>query len=343
MSTDYNEDANKAAEIARTALPLANKFKLPVNPVNYAVLYEYVSGSNKRLRDAAEKEFKHSEKVSQEIIEELYRLYLAPQDSDALERMRDGIRNLMSRALKLLSTADSSETSYNQKLQKGIEKLSENIGIDEIKGIIGNVIIETRKKLSSGKELRLKLRETNAELENLRDEVDGIKNEVLIDELTGSNNRNSFDRQVVEKCNLAADSNDDLSLLMVDIDHLNRINDKFGRTIGDEVLKYVAHLLKDVVRGVDIVYRYGEEEFIVLLPETSSKGAKQVAKNICKRLANKPLKRKSTGGSVGVVTVSIGVVLYKVNEPIESFVSRAESALFQAKNKGRNCVVVDLS
>jgi diguanylate cyclase len=300
-----------------------------------------VSGSNKRLQEAAEKEFKSREKVSQEIIEELYQLYLAPQDTDALERMRDGIRNLMSKALKLLSTADTSETSYNQKLQKGIDKLNEDIGIDEIKVIIGNVVAETRKKLSSGKELRLRLKETNTELENLRDEVEGAGGTVLIDLLTGSYNRNSFNKQVEERCSLATKSNDDLSMLMVDIDHLNRINEQYGREIGDEVLRYVARLLKDAVRGIDMVFRYGEEEFTILLPETSLKGARHVASNICKRLADKPLERKSTGDSVGIVTVSIGVTQYTGKESKEKFVLRVEDALFKAKAKGRNCVVVN--
>ncbi len=341
MSSDNTDDAGEAARIARTALPLANKFELPVNPINYAVLYEYVSGNNKQLKEAADKEFKHKEKVSQELIEELYHLYLAPQDTETLDKMRDGIRNLMSKALKLLSTADSSETSYNQKLQKGIEKLNENIGIDEIRGIVGNVIAETRMKLSSGKELRLKLKATNSELENLRGEVETTKHEVLIDPLTGIDNRNSFDKKIIKQCNLVTTSNEDLSLLMVDIDHLNRINEKFGYKVGDEVLRYVACLLKDTVRGGDVVSRYGDEEFTIILPDTSLKGAKQVADNIRKRLGEKPLTRKSTGGSVGVVTVSIGVAHYRVNEKIEDFVVRSEKVLFQAKDEGRNCVCID--
>ena len=341
MPANYADNAEEAAKIARTALPLANKFELPVNPINYAVLYEYVSGNNKQLREAADKEFKRREKITQELIEELYQLYLAPKDSEALEKMRKGIRNLMSKALKLLSTADSSETSYNQNLQKGIERLSENIGIDEIRVIIGNVIADTRKKLSSGKELRLRLKETNAELENLRDEVKATRNEVLIDPLTGSYNRKSFDKKIIEQCDLAEKLSNDLSLLMVDIDHLSRMNEKHGHRIGDEVLRYVAHLIKDVVRGGDTVSRYGEEEFTIILPDTSIKGAKHVANNICKRLGEKPLTRKSTGDSVGMVTVSIGVAQHKAKESIEDLVSRSENALFQAKDKGRNRVCID--
>ncbi|MCK5092737.1 MAG: GGDEF domain-containing protein [Gammaproteobacteria bacterium] len=341
MPSHYADDADEAAKIARTALPLANKFELPVNPVNYTVLYEYVSGNNKPLREAADKEFKRRDKISQELIDGLYQLYLAPQDTETLEKMREGIRNLMTRALKLLSTVDSSETSYNQKLQKGIETLSKNIDIDEIREVIGNVISETRRKLSSGKELRLKLKATNDELESLRDEVASIRNEVPIDPLTGSFGRNSFDKKIIEQCSLATESSNDLSLLMVDIDHLSRINEKFGHKIGDEVLKYVARLINDVVRGGDVVSRYGDEEFTIILPETALKGAKHVANNICKRLGEKPLARKSTGDSVGKVTVSIGVAQYKVNEVIEDFISRSEDALFTAKDKGRNCVIID--
>ena len=103
----------------------------------------------------------------------------------------------------------------------------------------------------------------------------------------------------------------------------------------------MARRLKDAVRGIDVVFRYDKEEFTILLPETSLKGAQHVASNICKRLAEKPLERKSTGGSVGIVTASIGVTQYTKEESKEKFFLRVEDALIKARSQGRNCVVVN--
>jgi diguanylate cyclase (GGDEF)-like protein len=126
-----------------------------------------------------------------------------------------------------------------------------------------------------------------------------------------------------------------LSLLMIDLDHFKRINDEHGHPTGDALLREFGRLLRDMLRAVDSVGRYGGEEFVVILPHTSADEARQTAERIRKRVeaheftaAGKPLR----------ITVSAGVASYPssaVDSP-ESLIREADKALYRAKQGGRN-------
>jgi diguanylate cyclase len=122
------------------------------------------------------------------------------------------------------------------------------------------------------------------------------------------------------------------------LDHFKDINDKHGHLVGDQVLKVVANTLKDSVKGRDLVARYGGEEFSIILLNTSLQNAKGLADNIRQEVASKRIQRKDTQESLGQMTISFGVARYVPSEGVESFMQRADRALYMSKRKGRNCV-----
>ena len=125
---------------------------------------------------------------------------------------------------------------------------------------------------------------------------------------------------------------------MIDVDFFKKFNDEYGHQIGDMVLRLVARTIAECVRGRDFVARYGGEEFVVLLPRTGLEGAFAVAENIRNTVASKRLARKSTGESLGMVTLSFAVAQFKPGETLEDFVTRADTGLYKAKKRGRNRV-----
>ena len=127
------------------------------------------------------------------------------------------------------------------------------------------------------------------------------------------------------------------SVLILDLDHFKKINDARGHLIGDEVLRQVSQTLKRSVREVDIPGRYGGEEFIVIMPETPLEGAHQVAERI--RTAVAALRIEARGGPVPI-SVSIGVAERREGEGADQILARADSALYEAKNAGRNRTVL---
>lgn len=157
----------------------------------------------------------------------------------------------------------------------------------------------------------------------------------LTDPLTGAGNRMAMDSALQREIELARRYDYDLTLLMVDIDKFKSINDQFGHQFGDEVLKAVASTLSDCIRNSDMNFRYGGEEFIVLLNKTDLDQALLVAERIRQSVMNCSLMNAKDQ----MVSVSIGTAGYEKGMDSDSLLSKADKAMYLAKEEGRNQVV----
>src|SRR6056297_845618 len=156
------------------------------------------------------------------------------------------------------------------------------------------------------------------------------------DPLTGMNNRLSLE-DIAEKYMQKADRNDmDLSVLLFDLDHFKRINDEFGHQVGDRALTEVAHRIGRVVRGQDVAFRFGGEEFLALLPGAGLEQAGLVAERLRSVISEEPVE---IAGHGLLLTASFGVVEYQAGqESWDECVRRADKALYRAKRGGRDRV-----
>jgi len=159
------------------------------------------------------------------------------------------------------------------------------------------------------------------------------------DPLTELANRKHFDESINEAIRSAGQCGEPLSLLMIDIDHFKSVNDTFGHTTGDQVLRLVAISLKQNIKGQDLAARYGGEEFAIVLPNTGLKQGIAVADHVRRAVMAKELKKKSTGEIIGRITLSIGVASLLQGDTRESLIERADKCLYAAKRGGRNRVV----
>jgi diguanylate cyclase (GGDEF)-like protein len=154
-----------------------------------------------------------------------------------------------------------------------------------------------------------------------------------VDELTCLPNRRQVIKKLQNEVIRAERYKSQLSLSMIDIDHFKKINDSYGHTAGDQVLFQLANILQEGVRDPDTVGRYGGEEFLVVLPNTRLKEAQEQAARLCKRIHE----AEFDIGEIIHLTVSIGVAEYKHGqENWQKFLSRADLALYDAKNAGRD-------
>ena len=163
------------------------------------------------------------------------------------------------------------------------------------------------------------------------------------DGLTGLANRRAFDERLAAEISRARRERTPLSLLLVDVDHFKPYNDLYGHLAGDDCLRDVAELLRQVAtqRGGDFAARYGGEEFAVLLSGTTADGAIRVGERLREKMASARLEH--AGSPSGQLTLSIGVAALHaedVEDDAQDLIRRADQALYQAKDGGRDRVVV---
>ena len=162
-----------------------------------------------------------------------------------------------------------------------------------------------------------------------------IREMAIRDDLTGFYNRRHLMELIEYERNRCARTGSAFSLAMLDIDHFKNVNDNYGHQTGDQILKTIAAIIRKAMRGTDFCGRYGGEEFLIVLTQTNIKGAKVFAERLCNLIENTAL----TGSGHDIkITASIGITEYKAHEDIETTINRADTALYEAKNKGRNRV-----
>ncbi len=158
----------------------------------------------------------------------------------------------------------------------------------------------------------------------------------LRDELTGCGNKRALDASLHREAELSRRHRTPLSILMLDVDHFKKINDQHGHLAGDHVLKEIASVIKVSARQSDLCFRYGGEEFLLILDDSDTAQTAAIASRI--RLA---VQRHvfNYGGKIIPVTISVGCATFADKENLEDFKERADQALYHAKSAGRNLVV----
>lgn len=199
------------------------------------------------------------------------------------------------------------------------------------------LIREIDRVISSNMTLKEELARSQESLEAQRQQIDNLKTAVRIDGLTQLANRVYFDEKLIEMVSLQNRYHDPFSLLMIDVDNFKVINDSLGHQAGDRILKGIALKLRASIRESDFIARFGGDEFALILSKTQNPPAIEVGWKICRSMEESRflLDRKEFS-----VTLSIGVTEVAAGDTPESLVNRADRALYQAKQEGRNRAIM---
>ena len=162
-----------------------------------------------------------------------------------------------------------------------------------------------------------------------------LKDLVTKDQLTGIYNRRKIDEVLMKEKAQAETRDHHLAVIMVDIDMFKLVNDQYGHLVGDQVLTEVTSILSQGIRSIDVLGRWGGEEFIIICTDTDLKGAVVLAEKLRQMIANHEFQM------VGKKTCSFGVAQLRKDETIDSLLIRSDQALYRAKDQGRNRVVTD--
>jgi diguanylate cyclase len=322
------------ASAANESIRAAN---LAPTPEAFAVYFEYHAGRKPALRRVMDVLTSNGQPLDATTLQDLHARFISPAyESFAVREAAGKLQTTLSQVLESIKDGKGDANRFGTAVRSAAGSFS--AGRAPLADLIQTLLSEAKEMAARTSRLEEQLGKNSDELADLQKTLEEARKEANTDALTGLANRRHFDTLLRTRAGHAMNDDTDLSLLLVDIDHFKRVNDTFGHPIGDSVLRFVAQHMQQCLRETDVAARYGGEEFGVLLAANLDR-ASAIGVRICETFARQPIVIRETGQSIGVVTISIGAAEYEKGEPLGRWVERSDSALYQAKDQGRNRLV----
>lgn len=340
-------EADRMARVRKFGVAVWTEMELlgiQPTPCAYEVWFTYRNGTNAALSQRVGKLLAQGESLPPEVLDTLHSELIQHPDVDveALSGSVDEMQSLAQGLVDQVASGQASMSGYGDVLSSWAENLPRETTVGGLVAAVSTLTAETIRAVERSRLLEQQLSASVVRIAKLRRSLADVKQEVTTDALTGIANRRAFDAKLKRAVALARSEPASLnSVLLLDVDHFKRFNDTYGHHTGDLVLRLVGRLLSDNIKGRDTVARYGGEEFAILLTGAGQEAASVVARQICRALSSKQLVSKPSQGTVGNITISIGVAQHRPGESMASLIERADAALYRAKDLGRNQVCTE--
>lgn len=333
-----NTEIENSFQILKKTVPLLLKYKIPAIPINYALWYTYVSNDAPKLNQELDENMQAGHSLSTLKAKELYRNHVAEKQEVDAWQLRQTIEAMLLEVSQSMKDTKSDTSQFKTVMDTSLDSLAkverEGLSVAEVMKLVRNMVKESQAIRQSTINFSGALSKAEKEIELLKSKLQESQHDALYDALTGLCNRRYFDSELDSKMSI-----DKLSMMLIDIDHFKVINDTHGHLMGDMVLKAVAKKLQSGCRDDAQVFRYGGEEFVVLMPGSDLQKARHVADVLRRGIEKISVKDRRTGVVLGDVTVSVGVAQKMKNEEASDLVERADKLLYKAKTLGRNRVM----
>lgn len=337
-----SEEIERTIEHAEEAVAQIRKNRTPAYPKTYEVWYTHLSGNNKDLSLEIEGMLEKYGRISPGQIVHLHETYISYSGlGDKVDQMGTKIDDEAGFLDKIVKRFHTLTHDFDGTLKQTVADLEIDLDQQTLKKLVERISSETEGMTSHTSELLDQLKIAHSGIQLLHKNLEEVREETLLDQLTMIGNRRHFDRSISRVISDFQITGKPVSLILADIDRFKKFNDRWGHQTGDQVLRLVALAIKGNVKMADIACRYGGEEFAILLPNTKLTDATDIANRIRTAVAKRDVVKRSTGENLGKITISAGVSTISTEDTIETLINRADKFLYAAKNAGRNRVLAE--
>ena len=253
-------------------------------------------------------------------------------------------KNLMLSFVDRLSAMVSTTDNYHKSISGFSEQIQHASDISDLNSVLNGIMQVTKEAQEQALRSRDEMIAARQEMQKAEARIQALESQLLHmgelvreDQLTGSLNRRGMDESLEREINNADRLKTPLCVALLDLDDFKRINDTHGHATGDEVLIHLVSVVKDTLRKLDVIARFGGEEFLVLLPETEPEEAMQIITRVQRELTKRIFMHDSQRL---LITFSAGVAYRMQGETQAGLIKRADAALYKAKHAGKNRVIL---
>lgn len=339
-NTTFNvNDLAESLKNLKKVIPLMGKYSVPVTPINYAVWYTYVTESNSEVTKRLNKAINESKLIAQTETQNIYNDCIEQKHTIDSEKVR---RHLEAMLLEIASNFDDTINNtqdfskiIDEHLNRFERQGNPNLTMKEAMLLIQKLITGSDLIKKTTKTFITQLEKTRQQITTLQNELHKARSEAIHDALTGLFNRRAFELESAE----LNEQKMPYSIVMFDIDHFKNVNDSYGHSFGDLVVKAVAQTALKTFPKSCHVYRLGGDEFVVILKNTTIGPAVRLANSCRQNTMRINIRTIHNNEVVSSIRTSFGVAQWNGRTSFAETLERADQMLYKAKAQGRNRVM----
>lgn len=331
----FQHNIKQANQLMRSAIPLMVKLDIPPTPYNYGIWYEYSSNRNPKLNQVVDRALRRFGSLPAFVSKELFNEFLLPEEHQHTQRQGSALTSLTENLETETTSVTSELATFNRTLKntrKALKNTKDTSQVEHLALLLDKGAFKANQAIEVfGRSLYA----AQEELAALRSELSDAKKSTELDTMTLLSNGKGFERALFS---LVPHAEDDLTLLLIDIDDLGEINEKYDKKAGTSLIRYIAKLLLNKLPENGFIARINGGQFAMLLGETELSVASQLAETLRNEVSIQKIRYKNTKVLLRQVTVSIGVATLYGDESPNELIKRAQHYLLYAKRSGKNCV-----
>tara|TARA_R110000744_G_scaffold10757_2_gene33234 strand:+ start:4607 stop:5629 length:1023 start_codon:yes stop_codon:yes gene_type:complete len=333
-----NNDLENSFKHLKQTIPLLLKHKIPPIPLNYALWYTYVSNESATLNETLDQAVQLNLPLSAAKKRELYRKHVAnDQDVDVWE-LRQSIERMIVELSQSVKDTRSETRAFKSTMDTCMDDLAkverEGLSMEEVMELVRSLVTQTKQIRGTTLSFNTALMDAEREISRLKNQLEKSQQAALYDALTGLCNRRYFDEELAIQA-----MRPNMCLILADLDNFKVINDTHGHVMGDLVLKASAKKLQAACRNGAQAFRFGGEEFAIIVPNCKFDMARQIAETMRRSIEKIGVRDKRSSQVLEGISASFGVVeIQKDMNPL-ALIEAADKQLYEAKSLGRNRVM----